>query len=78
MSRQTPPSGFCPDTKWWNPATNAVTDLRDDASGESADLTAWQWAVRPQVGVYSVQGIPPDTEPDWPVTRRTSDSGPGH
>jgi hypothetical protein len=73
---QTPPSGFWPDTKWWNPATNAVTDLRDDATGESADLSAWQWAVRPQVGAYSVEGIPPDTEPDWPVAQEDFRFGP--
>ncbi len=39
------------DTKWWTPATGAVTAIRDNTDGEAADLSAWQWAVRgPQVG----------------------------
>ena len=60
------PSSYA-DTKWWTPATGAVTDIRDDTAGEAADLSAWQWAVRPQVGDFTVQGIPPTTEPDWPA-----------
>jgi len=72
----TPPADFYADTRWWNPATNAVTPLRDEAGGESADLSAWQWAIRPRVGVYSVQGIPPDTSPDWPLDEEDIRLGP--
>ena len=49
------------------PGDRRGDQLRDDAAGEAADLSAWQWAVRPQVGDYTVQGIPPATEPDWPA-----------
>ena len=73
---QVPPADFWPDTRWWNPLTNAVTPLQENSAGESADLSAWQWAVRPQVGAYSVQGIPPDTEPDWPVSEEDWIIGP--
>jgi hypothetical protein len=62
-----PPDDFYPDVRWWNPATNEVTSLLENASAESVDLSAWQWAVRPQVGVYSVQGLPSHTEPNWVV-----------
>jgi len=56
------------DTKWWTPATGAVTTIRDNTDGEAADLSAWQWAVRgPQIDEHNVQGIPPATEPDWPA-----------
>ncbi len=65
-----------PDTQWWTPASDALTLLRAFAGGQSADLSAWQWAVRPDVGVYSVQGIPPDTEPDWPVSEEDWIIGP--
>ena len=49
---------FYADTKWWTPATGAVTDIRDDTAGEAADLSAWQWAVRPQVGDFTRAGHP--------------------
>ena len=73
-----PPPEFRPDTRWWNPSSDAVTDLREDAAGESADLSAWQWAVRPYDGVdpYSVQGIPPAGSPDWPVGQEDFRLGP--
>lgn len=63
-------------TVWWTPGTDEVDTLRAAASGQSADLTAWQWAVRPQVGVYSVQGIPPRTSPDWPIDQEDVILGP--
>jgi len=65
-----------PDVRWWNPVTDEVTTLRENASVESVDLSAWQWAVRPQVGVYSVSGIPPDTEPNWAVGQEDARLGP--
>ena len=48
---------------------NTLDLLRPDANVESADLSAWEWAVRPRDGSdpYSVQGLPPHTAPNWPV-----------
>ena len=69
LTAHEPGTSSYPDTKWWTPATGAVTDIRENTDGEAADLSAWQWAVRPQVGTYTahVRGIPPATEPDWPA-----------
>jgi hypothetical protein len=57
------------DTFWWTPSSDSLELLRPDASIESADLSAWDWAVRPQDGSdpYSVQGLPPHTAPNWRV-----------
>jgi hypothetical protein len=55
------------DIVWWNTATDALTTVLANASGESADLNAWQMAVRPRVGAYHAQGIPPSTTPSWGI-----------
>ena len=57
------------DAVWWTPTSGILDLLRPEASVESADLSAWDWAVRPRDGSdpYSVQGLPTHTAPDWPV-----------
>jgi len=64
-----------PNTQWWTPSTGKAPALAAGAIGESADLTAWQWAVR-RSPLFDVQGIPPDTSPDWPVGEEDIQLGP--
>jgi hypothetical protein len=56
-----------PAAVWWTPRSDALDLLRPNVGVESADLSAWDWAVRPRVGSYSVQGLPPHPAPNWPV-----------
>ena len=57
----------------WDAQSDTVTTVLDDpnedvdVSGEAADLTAGQIAVR--YDGYRVRGIPPATAPDWPVSQ---------
>jgi hypothetical protein len=75
LTAHEPGSSSYPDTKWWTPATGAVTAIRENTDGLAADLSAWQWAVRPEGGDYTahVRGIPPATEPDWPAVAEGSE-----
>jgi hypothetical protein len=63
-----PPENFLPNVRWWNPVADEVTTLLENASVESADLSAWQWAYRPQSpqgSGYAVSAIPPHTTSKW-------------
>lgn len=62
---------------WWTPATGALETVWRAASIESADLSAWQWAVRPRDGVntYGVSRIPPKSGPSWEITQEDARLG---
>ena len=64
------------DIDWWNPSTDALTTVLANASAESADLNAWQIAVRPQADTYRVQGIPSATSPNWTIEQEDARLGP--
>jgi hypothetical protein len=55
------------DAIWWTPATGHTEVVRGSTTLESADLSAWQWAVRPKDGInsYGVGPIPPKAGPEW-------------
>lgn len=63
-------AGLRTDVSWWMPATGAVETIWESALVESADLSAWQWAVRPSDGVhtYGVSRIPPKSGSSWEVS----------
>jgi len=60
-----------PDLIWWTPATGHTETIQDSAYAEAADLSAWQWAIRPQDGAntYGVRPIPPASGAGWPVSQ---------
>jgi len=68
--------GDYPGSRWWTPSSGAAPVLSADRMGQTADLTAWQWATRSPVAAYAVQGIPPDTSPNWPVAEEDIQLGP--
>lgn len=62
---------------WWNPATDALTTVYANASAESADLNAWQMAIRPQTSAYTLRGIGgPETSPSWTIEPEDTRIGP--
>ena len=61
---------------WWNPSSDSLDTVLANASGESADLDAWQFAVRPQADTYRVRGIPPAVSPNWTIEQEDVRFGP--
>lgn len=61
---------------WWNPSSDSLDTVLANASGESADLDAWQFAVRPQADTYRVRGIPPAVSPNWTIEQEDVRLGP--
>ncbi len=64
-------AGGTPAVHWWTPATGATEVVAASSSLETADLSAWQWAIRPLDGVntYGVRPIPPDSGAGWRVSQ---------
>lgn len=69
--------GLRPDVTWWTPATGELLAVRENAAVESADRSAWQYAVRPLDGAtgYRVEPLPPDTGAGWPVAQEDHNLG---
>ena len=61
---------------WWNPATDVMTTVYADSWGESADLNAWQMAIRPRTSAYILRSIGSATSPNWAVEPDETRLGP--